>query len=199
MLHLLWNNCKWEEIKLNDTSCEGDVRQTVTRSNQPGHSPNKHRQADKTCGRTDRNGKKYAQHHIQGQNDQYLGQQFEKNEVVLGRAHQPSKIWQGRPAKRWRDDMETYRRDTIWQRTGQDRLTWRWHAEACTQPLDTTAAQWWKFNDDDISSVFLAIWHQKWSHPFRHMPPASSSVLTSAGNSSRSIAMTIAPAVDSIP
>ena len=42
---------------------------------------------DKTCSRTDQNGKKYAQHHIQGQNDQYRGQQFEKNEVVMGRAH----------------------------------------------------------------------------------------------------------------
>ena len=30
----------------------------------------------------------------------------------------------------------------IWQRTAaQDRLTWRWHAEAFAQPRDTTAAQ----------------------------------------------------------
>ena len=33
--------------------------------------------------------------------------------------------------------------DTIWQRTAQDRLTWRRHAEAFAQPRDTTAAQWW--------------------------------------------------------
>ena len=33
------------------------------------------------------------------------------------------KIRQGRPAKRWRDDLDTYLSDTIWQRTAQDRLT----------------------------------------------------------------------------
>ena len=54
---------------------------------------------EQTCGRTDQNGKKYAQHHIQGQKDQHLGQgedkshrynqQCEKNEMVLGRAYQP--------------------------------------------------------------------------------------------------------------
>ena len=47
-----------------------------------------------TCVRTDQNGKKYAQHHIQGQKDQHLGQeednqQCEKNEMVKGIAHQP--------------------------------------------------------------------------------------------------------------
>ena len=49
--------------------------------------------------KVDKNGKKYAQHHIQGQKDQHLGQgedkshrynqQCEKNEMVLGRAYQP--------------------------------------------------------------------------------------------------------------
>ena len=53
---------------------------------------------EQTCGRADQNGKKYAQHHIQGKKDQHLGQgedksrrrnqQCEKNELVLGRAHQ---------------------------------------------------------------------------------------------------------------
>ena len=53
---------------------------------------------EQTCGRTDQNGKKYAQHLLQGQKDQHLGQgedkshrynqQCEKNEVVLGRTHQ---------------------------------------------------------------------------------------------------------------
>ena len=52
-----------------------------------------------TCGRTDQNGKKYAQHHIQRQNDQHLGQgedkshrynvHCENNEMVLGWAYQP--------------------------------------------------------------------------------------------------------------
>ena len=47
---------------------------------------------------------------------------------------------QGRSAKWWSDDLVTYGNDTIWQRTAQDRLTWRRHAEAFTQPQDTTAA-----------------------------------------------------------
>ena len=35
---------------------------------------------------------------------------------------------QGRPAKRWRDDLDNFRRNTIWQRTARYtkyRLTWR--------------------------------------------------------------------------
>ena len=46
---------------------------------------------------------------------------------------------QGRPAKRWRDDLDKYWSDTIWQRTAQDRVIWRRHAEALAQPRDTTA------------------------------------------------------------
>ena len=44
-------------------------------------------------------------------------------------------------AMRWRDDLDKYWSDTIWQRTAQDRLTWRRHAEAFTQTRETTAAQ----------------------------------------------------------
>ena len=47
---------------------------------------------------------------------------------------------QGRPAKRWRDDLDKYWSDTIWQRKAQDRVVWRRHAEAFAQPRDTTAA-----------------------------------------------------------
>ena len=47
---------------------------------------------------------------------------------------------QGRPAKRWRDDLDKYWIDTMWQRTAQDRVIWRRHAEAFAQPRDTTAA-----------------------------------------------------------
>ena len=47
---------------------------------------------------------------------------------------------QGRPAKRWRDDLDKYWSNTIWQRTAQDRVIWRRHAEAFAQPRDTTAA-----------------------------------------------------------
>ena len=47
---------------------------------------------------------------------------------------------QGRPAKRWRDDLDKYWDHTIWQWTAQGRLTWKRHAEAFAQPRDTTAA-----------------------------------------------------------
>ena len=50
-------------------------------------------------------------------------------------------VGQGGPAKRWRDDLDKYWSDTIWQRTAQDRINWRRHAEAFAQPRDTTAAQ----------------------------------------------------------
>ena len=46
---------------------------------------------------------------------------------------------QGRPANRWRDDLDKYWSDTIWERSAQDRLTWRRHVEAFAQPRDTTA------------------------------------------------------------
>ena len=36
-----------------------------------------------------------------------------------------------------------YWSNTIWHRTAQYRQTWRRHAEAFTEPRDTTAAQWW--------------------------------------------------------
>ena len=36
----------------------------------------------------------------------------------------------GRPAKRWRDDLDEYWNETTWQRTAQDRQTWKQHAEA---------------------------------------------------------------------
>ena len=49
---------------------------------------------------------------------------------------------QWRPAKRWRDDLDKYWSDTIWQRTAQYMLTWRRHAVVVfAQPRDTTAAQ----------------------------------------------------------
>ena len=48
------------------------------------------------------------------------------------------------------DDLDKYRRDTIWKRTAQDRLTWRRHDEAFPQPRDTTAAQqWWRWAEYD--------------------------------------------------
>ena len=47
---------------------------------------------------------------------------------------------QGRQAKRWRDDLDKYWSDAIWQRTAQDRVIWRRHAQVFAQPRVTTAA-----------------------------------------------------------
>ena len=44
-----------------------------------------------------------------------------------------------RPAKRWRDDLDECWNETTWQRTAQDRQTWKQHAEAFAQPRDNTA------------------------------------------------------------
>ena len=44
---------------------------------------------------------------------------------------------QGRPAKRWREDLDKYWSDTIWQRTAHGMLNWRGHAEAFVKPRDT--------------------------------------------------------------
>ena len=46
---------------------------------------------------------------------------------------------QWRPAKPWRDDLDKYWSNTIFQSTAQDRLTWRRHAEAITQPRDANS------------------------------------------------------------
>ncbi|KAK2184814.1 hypothetical protein NP493_252g05078 [Ridgeia piscesae] len=47
----------------------------------------------------------------------------------------------GRPARRWRDELDDYWKSTIWQRIAQDRQMWMQHAEAFAQPRDTMAAQ----------------------------------------------------------
>ena len=83
------------------------------------------------------------------------------------------KRWQGRPAKRWRDNLGKYWSDTSWQRTAQDRLTWRKHAEAFAQRRDTTAAQWWwwwwlapaRFLDCDVAALEFIGSLKKWSCP----------------------------------
>ena len=51
------------------------------------------------------------------------------------------KIPRGRPARRWRDELDDYWKGTIWQRIAQDRQMWKQHAEGFAQPRDTTAAQ----------------------------------------------------------
>ena len=51
------------------------------------------------------------------------------------------KLSRGSSARRWKG--------TIWQRIALDRLMWKQHAEAFTQPRDAMAAQWWWGGDDD--------------------------------------------------
>ena len=47
----------------------------------------------------------------------------------------------GRPARRWRDELDDYWKGTIWQRITPDRQMWKQHAEVFVQPRDTMAAQ----------------------------------------------------------
>ena len=47
----------------------------------------------------------------------------------------------GRPAKRWRDELDDYWMGAIWQRIAQDRQMWKQHAETFAQPRDTTATK----------------------------------------------------------
>ena len=61
------------------------------------------------------------------------------------------KIRQGRPAKRWRDDLDKYWSDTIWQRTAQDRVTWRRHAEAIRPTTGHNGCPM-MMNDDELKS-----------------------------------------------
>ena len=61
--------------------------------------------------------------------------------------HNDKKRRHGRPAKRWRDDLDKYWSDTIWQRKAQDRVIWRRHAEAFAQHGTQRL-----HNDDDDSS-----------------------------------------------
>ena len=44
----------------------------------------------------------------------------------------------GRPARRWRDELDNYWMCNIWQRIVQDRQMWKQHAEAFAQPRDIT-------------------------------------------------------------
>ena len=46
----------------------------------------------------------------------------------------------GRPARRWREELDDYWKGTIWQRIAQHRQMWKQHAEVFTQPRDTMAA-----------------------------------------------------------
>ena len=122
---------------------------------------------EQTCGRTDQNGKKYAQHHIQGRKTNIWVREMTKVIDIINTVRKmkwscaghitrlkddrwtsrvttwtpyDKKRRQGRPAKRWRDDLDKYWSDTIWQKTAQDRVIWRRRAEAFAQPRTTTAA-----------------------------------------------------------
>ena len=100
---------------------------------------------EQTCGRTERNGNNWAQHHVQCEEDQSLGQRqdkrhrynqtCDKNEAVFD-----NKRRQRRRAKRCRGDLDKYCTDAIWQRTWQNMLTWRRHSEAFARPRDETKA-----------------------------------------------------------
>ena len=48
-------------------------------------------------------------------------------------------ISRGRLARRWRDELHDYWKDTIWHRIAQYRQMWKQHSENFVQPRDTTA------------------------------------------------------------
>ena len=107
-----------------------------------GHSPNKHRTNWRLYRPTWK--EECPKPRIQEVKDQHLGQrednikrhnqQCENSEVVMGRAHLPSQIRQmnvtchqletiyheGDHAKRWRDDLDKYKIETIRRRTTQN-------------------------------------------------------------------------------
>ena len=155
--HALWARAFWMYASL--AWVLGESLIPLPRSVQPGAFDTDQTSTEQTCGRTDQNGKKYKDRETSIWVRERTTVRYKNNEMVP--AHQPpqrrqmdiecvttwrpydKKRWQGRPAKRRRDDLDKCWSDTIWQRTAQDRLTWRGHAEAFAQPRDTTAAQWW--------------------------------------------------------
>ena len=82
-----------------------------------------HTSTEQTCGRTEQNGKVCLTSHT--------------------RTERPTS---GVQSKWWRDDLDKYWSNMIWQRTAQDRLTWRQHGEAFAQPWTLQLP-----NDDDES------------------------------------------------
>ena len=42
----------------------------------------------------------------------------------------------GRPSKRWRDKMDDFWRSAKWKQKAQDRLSWKWNAEAFVLQVD---------------------------------------------------------------
>ena len=61
---------------------------------------------------------------------------------------------QGRPAMRWRDDLDKYWSDTIWQRTAQDRVIWRRHM---LRPSPNHGTQRLLNDDDDDTYVHASL------------------------------------------
>ena len=51
------------------------------------------------------------------------------------------KAHKGRPARRWRDELNDYWKVTIWQRMVQDNQLWKQHDEAFAHPRDTMSDQ----------------------------------------------------------
>ena len=65
----------------------------------------------------------------------------------LGGDHYDKKRRQERPAKRWRDNVDKYLRDTIWQRTAQDRLRHSANHRTLRLPNDD--------DDDEYDTMYM--------------------------------------------
>ena len=58
--------------------------------------------------------------------------------ITTWKSYERKTPW-GRPARRWRYELDDYRKGTIWQRIEQDRQIWKQHADAFAQLRDTMA------------------------------------------------------------
>ena len=126
------------------------------------HISTHHTSKEQGNSRTNKDGKEYVKHHIPGQKNKHLGKRKEKVADVIEQARRPTWTWaghvsrirdnrwtlritswkhyerkrpRGRPAKRWRDELDDY-----WKRIAQVSQTWKQHAEAFAQPRDAMAA-----------------------------------------------------------
>ena len=129
----------------------------IQRGNVGTHQPRK----EQARSRTNKDGKEYVIHHIPGQKNKQDKRMIKHvrrwkctwvghvSKIQDNRWTMRITTWKpyerkrprGRPARRWRDELNDYWKGTIWQRIAQDRQMWKQHVEAFAQPRDTVAAQ----------------------------------------------------------
>ena len=151
---------------LEETSLQ--LMRTSSNNIRRGHMSTHHPSKDQASSRTYKYGKEYVKHHIPGQKTNTWVRKKTKLTDVIEKVRRRKWTWagqvcrirdkrwtlritswkpyernrpRGRPAKRWRDELDDYWKVTIWQRIAQDRQIWKQHAEAFVQPRENMAAQ----------------------------------------------------------